>query len=74
MNMEIAIKLRDKLLEISDNNIDFAKGVMVNTQSDECRQSMLDIIEEHPEADTSRLLLVSVALGEWEKEHGLRSR
>lgn len=70
--MEIAIKLRDRLLEFSDNDVDFAKGIMTNTQSKKCRQDILDIMDEHPDVSKDRLLLVSVALGKWEKEHGLR--
>lgn len=68
----IAEKLKDKLMEISDNDIDFAKGVMTNAQSDKCRQDILDTIEEHPEVSKNRLLLMSVALGEWEKENNMR--
>lgn len=70
--MEIAIKLRDKLLEYSDGDVGYSKGIMVNAQSDKCRQDILDILEEEPDLPKDRLLLISVALGEWEKKNGLR--
>ena len=69
---DITLKLRDKLLEIN-NDIDFAKDVLTNAKTEKSRRDILELIEEHPDITPKRLLLISVALGQYEKENGLNS-
>lgn len=70
--MKTEIELRDLLLKLSNNDIDFAKGVMTNTQTKKCRQEMIELIKEHPDITCNRISLMSVAFGEFERKNGLR--
>ena len=68
---ELEKKIIDKLWKI-EQDIDFVKGVMVCLKTLKSKQDMLEIINEHPDATSSRLLLVAIALAEYEEENGLR--
>ena len=59
---EIREKLRNELYKKKDD-IEFVNGVIIFAKTEENWQVLLDIMEEHPEATTSQLILIDLGLG-----------
>lgn len=59
---EIREKLQNELYKKKDD-IEFVNGVIIFAETEENWQVLLDIMEEHPEATTSQLILIALGLG-----------
>ena len=63
--LKLALKLKDKLYKLR-NSDDYVLGDLVNAGIENW-QTLLEIIEEHPEASSDRIALVALGLGEYSK-------
>ena len=61
--MKLATELKDKLYKLR-NIDDYVLGALVNAGMENW-QTLLEIIDEHPEASCDRIALVALSLGEY---------
>ena len=62
-DMKLALELKDKLFKLR-NVDDYVLGALVNAGMENW-QTLLEIIDERPEASCDRIALVALSLGEY---------